>query len=119
MPSAVLPCTRAHSIAIVIARLFMHALVHCGMHADDVIVTVRFVGVDNRLGVSELMHLGFQGFASRVRDNAQTDMTALPPNRSYNRRTIIVVGSTPTLLVRSTTRRIQGIRVLLAFSPAC
>ena len=51
----------AHTIAIVIARIFMHAMVHCGMHADDVIVPVRFVGVDNRLGVSELMHLGFQG----------------------------------------------------------
>ena len=63
------------------------------------------------------MHLGLQGFARRVRDNAQTDLTALSPTRSSHRRTSMVVGSTPTLLVRSTTRRIQGIRVLLAFFP--
>jgi len=96
----------ANSIAIVIARIFMNAMFNSCMHADDVMVTIRFVGVDNGFGTGELMHMGFQGFAGRVRDNAQTDLAALPPDRSNNRRTIIIICPAPALVVRSTTRRI-------------
>ena len=96
----------ANPIAIVIARIFMNAMFNRCMRADDVIVTVRFVGVDNGFGVSELMHMGFQGFAGRVRNNAQPDLPALPPNGSDNRRAIICLRPAPALVVRTTTRRI-------------
>ena len=79
---------------------------HRGVHADDVIITVRFVGVDNGFGVSELMHLGFQSFAGCVRDNAQTHLSTLPSNGSDNRRTIILRGSAPALVVGAATGRI-------------
>lgn len=56
----------ANAIAIVIARVFVYAMFYGGMHTEDVIVTVRFVGVDNCFGTGKLMHMGFQGFTRRV-----------------------------------------------------
>ena len=107
----------ADSIAIIIARIFVNAVLNRRMAADDVIVSVRFVTVDNRFGVGELMHMGLQRFARRIRHDAQADLPTLAPNGSNNRRAIIRVGSAPTSVVRTATRRIKRIRVFLAFFP--
>lgn len=52
----------AHSIAIVIARLFLHALVPCGMHADDVMGTVRASRWRPSLGRACMDAPGLAGF---------------------------------------------------------
>lgn len=96
----------ANSITIVIARIFMNAMFNRGMHTDDVIVTVRLVGVDDGFGTGELMHMGFQGFAGCVRGNAQTNLPTLTPNRSDNRRTIIRIRSASALVVGTPARGI-------------
>jgi hypothetical protein len=57
----------ANAIAIVVARIFMNAMFNCGMHTDNVIVTVRFFGVDDGFSTGKLMHMGFQDFAGRLR----------------------------------------------------
>jgi hypothetical protein len=96
----------ANSIAIIIAGIFMDAMFDGGVRANDVIVTVRFIRVDNGFRLSELMDMIFQGFASCVRYNSQTNLATLAPNRSDHWRTIIGICPAPTLVVSATTRRI-------------
>ena len=107
----------ANSVAIIVARIFANAMLNRRMAADDVIVSVGLITVNNRFGVRELMHMGFQCFSRRIRHNAQTNLPTLTPNRSDNRRAIIRIGSASTLIVRTSARRIKRVTMFLAFFP--
>ncbi len=89
----------ANAIAIIIAGVFMNAMLDRGMSANDVIVTVRFIGVDNRLGMSEPMDMGLQDFTYRVGHDSPTDLPALAPNRADNRRTVVLIRSASALVI--------------------
>lgn len=96
----------ANAIAIIIAGVFMNAMFDRGMRANDVIVTIRFIGVDDGLGVREPLDMSFQGFTSRVGHHPQTHLTTLTPNRADNGGTVVLIRSASALIIGAAAWRI-------------
>jgi hypothetical protein len=65
-----------------------------------------FIGVHIGSFASESLDVFPQGFAISMFDNPQANSPALASNRTNDRRTVIIIGTMSTLLVRATTRRI-------------
>jgi hypothetical protein len=76
------------------------------VHANDVVVTLPFVGEYHGLGQSDGANVVNQGSSIGMVDHAQTCLPALMVNRADNRRSVIVVSAVsksfvgPSILVK-------------------
>ncbi len=96
----------------------MDAVCDRGMRADDMMIPIGFVGINNRFAVCELMDMRLQDFVGRVRNDAQTNLTAFTSNRANNQWAVIGIRPAPTLTICTITWWIQRIVMFFAFFPA-
>ena len=107
----------AHPITIVISCPFTLAVTDRAVCALDSIVALPFVGVTRgrRLGIT--MDMLLQSLPVDMLTDSQAALPTFSADSPDHRRSIILVGAVPALLVRSPARRIQRIGVLFAFFP--
>ncbi len=107
----------ANAITVIISCILMGTVRDTGVCPNDVVVTRRLIGVDAGFGLRKAMHLRFQGFSRRVRDDSQADLPAVPADRPDNRWPVIGVGAPSALVIGSKAGRIERIGVLASFFP--
>src|SRR5919109_1130914 len=89
----------ANPITIVIACPFVFTMLDGYPWALNLIVTLPFIGIGNRLGSGEARQVSLQGFAIRAFRDPQAYLSALATNAADDGRTIIRVSTMPALLV--------------------
>src|SRR5215204_2104837 len=71
----------SNTIAILIPRPFMAAMIDGDMLSPEAVVALPLVGIDPRRRGGESGDVAFERFAIRVGNHPQAHLPALPPNR--------------------------------------
>ncbi len=88
----------ANAIAIIVTSPFLDGMTDSGMGTLELVIAVRFIGVDLSIGLGELINMPTEGGTCRIADDAQPHLPALSPNRPDDGGTVVDIGSRPCRL---------------------
>ena len=82
----------ADAVPIIVTSPFLDGMTDGGMGSLELVIAVRFIGVDLSIRLGELMHMPTESGPCRIVDNAQPYLSALSPNRPDDGRTVVGIG---------------------------
>jgi len=71
----------ANPIAIIVTSPFLDGMTDSGMGSLELVIALRFIGVDLSGGLGELMNMPTKSGTRRIADDAQPHLPTLSPNR--------------------------------------
>ena len=105
------------TIAIVITGPLFFAVANRSMRADDMIVTLPFIGVNHNPNLSEGVNVFFQGFLVGMMHYSQPYLSTVTAYGANDRGPVIIVGAMPPLFIGPTAGRVIRITVIVTFFP--
>src|SRR5690606_394225 len=105
------------AVTIIIPRPFPCAVTDGVSNPLQRLVTLIFVGVNQRLRQRELLNQPTQGTGLGILHHPQAHLSGFTPNHTQDRWTVIGIGASSAPLIGATARWVERVKMLIAFFP--
>ena len=82
----------ADAVPIIVTSPFLDGMTDGGMGSLELVIAVRFIGVDPCLRLNELMHMATEGGSRRIADDTQPYLSTLSPTCPDDEGTVVGIG---------------------------